>query len=82
LLDGEKQKMVKTRKIISQIVGGIQCGLGGLVSAFAFLIYASSSIRDIIAVTSEEVYLYMFIFFIFGLFSILSGLLLVRESGD
>jgi len=74
--------MVRARKVISQMVGGIQCVLGGLASAFAFLIYASPSIQDIIAVTSEEVYFYMFLFFIFGLFSIMSGLLLIRESGD
>lgn len=74
--------MVKARKVISQIIGGIQCVLGGLASAFAILIYTSQSIRDTIAVTSDEIYFYMFLFFIFGLFSIMSGLLLVRDGGD
>ena len=72
--------MVKVRKAVSRLVGGIQCGLGALASVFAYLIYASPSIRDALAVTSEEVYLHMFLFLIFGMFSILSGLLLVHEE--
>jgi len=76
--------MSRPRKVVSQIVGGIQCGLGGLASVFAYLIYASPSIRDLLAVTPEEVNLYMFLFLIFGMFSILSGLLLIRteDSGS
>jgi len=72
--------MSKFRKVVSQIVGGIQCGLGGLASVFAYLIYASPSIRDMLAITPKEVYLYMFLFLVFGMFSILSGLLLVRKE--
>jgi len=72
--------MIKARRVASQLVGGIQCGLGGLASVFAYLVYASPLIRDVLAITSEEVYLYMFLFLVFGVFSILSGLLLVREE--
>jgi len=72
--------MIKVRRIASRLVGGIQCGLGGLASVFAFLIYASPLIREALAITYEEVYLYMFLFLVFGVFSILSGLLLVREE--
>jgi len=72
--------MIKVRRMASRLVGGIQCGLGGLASVFAFLIYASPLIREALAITYEEVYLYMFLFLVFGVFSILSGLLLLREE--
>ena len=72
--------MAKARRVVSRFVGGIQCGLGALASVFAFLVYASPSIRDALAITSEEVYLYMFLSLVFGVFSILSGSLLVRKE--
>jgi len=72
--------MAKARRIVSRLVGGIQCGLGGLASVFAYLVYATPSIRDLLAITSDEIYLYMFLLLIFGMFSILSGLLLIREE--
>jgi len=72
--------MVKVRRAVSLFVGGVQCGLGGLASVFAYLIYASPSIRDMLAITPTEVYLYMFLFLVFGMFSILSGLLLIRTE--
>jgi len=72
--------MSKFRKIVSQLIGGIQCGLGMLASVFAYLIYASPSIRDVLAITSEEIYLYMFLFLVFGIFSILSGLIVRKEE--
>jgi len=73
--------MANVKKIVSRFVGGIQCVLGVLASVFAFVIYASPSVRETVAITSEgEVYLYMFLSLIFGVFSILSGLLLVSEE--
>ena len=72
--------MTKVRRAVSRLVGGIQCGLGGLASVFAFLVFASPSIQEALAVTSEEVYLYMFLFLVFGIFSILSGLLVRKED--
>jgi len=72
--------MTRIRKAISKLVGGIQCMLGGLASALVFLVYADPSIRELLAATSKEVPLYMFFFSVFGTFSILSGLLLVREE--
>jgi hypothetical protein len=71
--------MVNVKKAISQFIGGIQCVLGVVASVFAFIIHISSSMRETLAIVSEgEVYLYMFLSSIFGVFSILSGLLLVR----
>jgi hypothetical protein len=72
--------MPKARRMISRLVGGIQCGLGGLASVFAFLVYASQLIRDSLAVAPEEIYLYMFLFLVFSMLSILSGLLLLSEK--
>jgi hypothetical protein len=72
--------MSKFRRIVSQLIGMIQCGLGVLASVFAYLIYASPSIRDMLAVDSGEIYLYMFFFLVFGIFSILSGLLVRKEE--
>lgn len=72
--------MAKTRKAVSRFVGEIQCVVGGSASVFAYLIYASQSIRDALAVTFEEVYLYMFLLLVFGMFSILSGLLFIRKE--
>jgi hypothetical protein len=74
----------RLRKGASWVVGGIQCGLGGLASVVAFLVYASPSFRETLAIASEETYLYMFLLLVFGVFSILSGLLLVhgeRQAG-
>jgi len=72
--------VVKARKLVARFVGAVQCGVGGLASVFAYLVYASPYLRDALAVAFEEVYLYMFLFLVFGMFSILSGLLLVRQE--
>jgi len=72
--------MSKIRRIVSRIVGGIQCGLGCIAIALAFMVYANQSIRDALAIALTEVYLYMFLFLVFGMFSVLSGLPLLREK--
>jgi len=72
--------MAKARKVVSRLVGGIQCGLGGLAWTLAYLVYASQPMRDALAITYEEIALYMFLLLVFGMFSILSGLILVREK--
>jgi len=74
--------MTKTKKVVSRLVGGIQCGLGGIAAVLAYLVYASPTIRDTLSVTSEEVYLYMFLFLVFGMFSIISGLFLAHEENS
>jgi len=72
--------MAKARRVALRIVGGLQCGLGGLASVFAYLVYTSPLIRDTLVIASEEVPLYMFLFLVLGMFSILSGFLLVHEK--
>ncbi|MEM2937566.1 MAG: hypothetical protein QXJ63_03370 [Candidatus Bathyarchaeia archaeon] len=73
--------MANFRKMISQFIGGLQCVIGVTATVFAYIIYAYPVVRETIAITSEgELYLYMFISSIFGVFSILSGLLIIREE--
>jgi len=79
-LPAGETRMTKARKAVSRLVGGIQCGLGGLASVFAYLVYASPSTQEALAITPGEIYLYMFLFLVFGMLSILSGLLLVNEE--
>jgi hypothetical protein len=70
---------VKTRKIVSRLVAGVQCALGGVASTLAYFIYSSAWIREAISISDGEVYLFMFLFLAFGAFSIFSGLLLTSE---
>jgi len=72
--------VAEVRRLVSWIVGGIQCGLGTLASVFAFLVYASPLVREALGITPREVYLYMFLSSVFGILSILNGLLLLREE--
>jgi hypothetical protein len=72
--------MLNARKVIARLVGWVQCVLGGLASTFAFLVYASTSFQEALAVTGREVALYMFLFSILGILLVMSGLLLLREQ--
>jgi uncharacterized protein with PQ loop repeat len=72
--------MPNARKAVSMLVSGIQCSLGGLACILAYLIYASQSIQETLSIAPEEVSLSMFLLLVFGMLSILSGLLLVQEG--
>jgi len=72
--------MGKVRRTISLLIGGIQCSLGVLASVFAYLVYADPWMRGLLAVTSEELYISMFLLLVFGIFSVFSGLLLVHKE--
>lgn len=72
--------MRKTRRILSFLIGAIQFGIGGLASILTYLIYSSSSLREALAISSEEIYLFMLISAIFGVLSIASGLLLIQQK--
>jgi uncharacterized protein with PQ loop repeat len=63
--------------VVSLLIGGAQCVLGGLASIFAYLIYASQQVQEMLSVGTREVSLFMFLLLIFGMLSIMSGLLLV-----
>lgn len=73
--------MTKPRKAVARIVAGIQCVLGGSASILAFFVYASPLVQEVLSISSGEVYLYMFLFLAFGMFSMFSGLFLVSEEG-
>lgn len=74
-------QMGNARKAASWLVGGIQCGLGGLAAVLAFLVYSSPSLQQTLAITLEkEGYLYMLLLLVFSLFSIISGLLLIHRE--
>ena len=74
--------MGKARKALSKLVGGIQCGLGGIVAVLALLVYASLAVREALAIASEEVYLYIFAFMVFSAISIASGSILIWEGNE
>jgi len=72
--------VARARKVVAWIVGGTQCGLGGLASVFAYLVFASQPVQEALGIASHEAPLYMFLLLVFGFFSILSGLLVVRRE--
>jgi len=76
--------VTKIRSAVSLLVGGIQFGFGALALVLALLIYAVPEVQMGLTANLNEVYLYMFIFSVFGILSIVSGTLLIRreECGD
>jgi len=69
--------MVTPRKAASLLVGGIQCIIGGTSSILAYFVFASQPLRETLTIGSREVPLFMFLLTVFGMLSIMSGLLLV-----
>jgi len=69
--------MATLRRAASLLAGGIQCMLGGLASVLAYLVFASQPVQDALSIKPSEVPLFMFLLSVFGMLSILSGLLLV-----
>ena len=69
--------MAVLRKVVSVLIGGTQCVLGGLASTFAYLIYVSQQVQEMLSMSSREVPLFMFLLLVFGMLSIMSGLFLV-----
>jgi len=74
--------MGKARKAMSWIAGGIQVTLGALAAVVAFLIHTNASLQETLAISFQEVYLYMLLLLVFGTFSIISGLLLVHRENN
>jgi uncharacterized protein with PQ loop repeat len=61
-------------------MGGFQCVVGAIASTFAYAIYASASVREELSISQGEVALFMFVFLVFGVFSIVSGMILMHEK--
>ena len=71
---------MKIRRTLSKIVGVMQTALGGLAMVFAFLSYYNVfGIQTMLGVSAEGIGLYLWIFIIFGLLSVISGLILFFE---
>jgi hypothetical protein len=71
----------RPRRIVSLVVGLAQCGFGGVASVLSYFIYSNSSLRETLSIASEEIYLYMFVSAVFGVLSLVSGVLLVQQNG-
>jgi hypothetical protein len=70
----------KIRRALSKIVGVMQTALGGLAMVFAFLSYYNVfGIQTMLGVSAEGIGIYLWIFIIFGLLSVISGLILFFE---
>ncbi len=69
--------MVMIRRTLSLIIGAVQCVIGALASALAFLVYTGQQFQEMLMVTGEEISLFVFLLSLFGLLSIISGLFLV-----
>jgi len=70
-------------KLLSIIVGSTQIILGVLFAVLSYIVYVDQGMQEIIAVTQREMPLYMFLLMFFGLFLILSGLLMLsRETPE
>ncbi|MEM2119201.1 MAG: hypothetical protein QW840_03640 [Candidatus Bathyarchaeia archaeon] len=74
--------MRKTWRIVSLAIGGTQCVLGGFASIFAYILYANQQIQSAFALSTGEVFLFMFLLSTFGIFSIASGLFLISEKEE
>ena len=70
----------KIRRTLSKIIGVMQTVLGGIAMVFAFLSYYNVfGIQTIFGVSAESIGIYLWIFIIFGLLSVISGLILFYE---
>ena len=71
---------MNARKILSKIIGLTQTTIGGIAMVFAFLsFYNVFGIQAMIGVSKESIGLYLWVFIIFGLLSLISGLFLFYE---
>jgi hypothetical protein len=71
---------VGARRILSKIVGLTQTAIGGIAIVFAFLMYYNAfGIQTMVGVSVESIGLYLWVFIIFGLLSVISGLFLFNE---
>jgi hypothetical protein len=71
---------VSARKILSKTVGLIQTTIGGIAMVFAFLsFYNVFGIQTMLGISLASIGLYLWVFIIFGLLSVISGLFLFYE---
>jgi hypothetical protein len=74
-------KSMNTRTVLSKIVGLVQAILGGFAMFFAFfLFYDIFSLQAAFGFSEASLGFYLWIFIIFGLLSVISGLFLFYEQ--
>lgn len=72
---------MEIRRTVSRVVGLIQTAVGGIAMVFAFLLLHNVlNVQVALGLSGENVELYMLIFIVFGLLSVISGLLLFYEQ--
>jgi hypothetical protein len=72
---------MNARKTLAKTIGVAQTTIGGIAMVFAFLsFYDVFSIQAMLGISKESIGLYLWVFIIFGLLSIVSGLFLFYES--
>jgi len=72
---------MRPRKIFGTVVGMIQSVIGVLTVIFAYILHIDFfGLQAWLNITTEFLPLYTLVLTVFGFFSILSGLLLVREE--
>ena len=71
---------MRIARAISKIVGLLQAFIGGMSLIFAFLLfYDFFNVQTAFGLSGDSVELYMLVFVVFGLFSVINGLLLFYE---
>ena len=72
---------MNARQTLSKTIGLTQTAIGGIAMVFAFLsFYNVFGIQTMLGVSPDSIGLYLWVFIIFGLLSIISGLFLFYES--
>jgi len=73
--------IMNAKRILSKIVGLTQTVIGGLIMLFAFFVfYNIFNIQAVLGFSAEAIGLYLWTFIIFGLLSVISGLILFYEQ--
>ena len=71
---------MNARKTLSKTIGVAQTTIGGIAMVFAFLsFYNIFGIQTMLGVSPDSIGLHLWVFIIFGMLSIISGLFLFYE---
>lgn len=72
---------MEIRRTVSRVFGLLQTVVGGAAMVFAFvLLHNFLNVQVALGFSSENIELYMLVFIVFGLLSVVSGLFLFYEE--
>ena len=72
---------MKAKTVLSRLIGFAQVTCGVVAIFFAFIVYYDVlGVRIMMGFSAESVGFYLWVLFIFGVLSVLSGLFLLYES--